>query len=286
MQGMEVEKAIITREAREWDAQAYAQGNKIQEIAAFKYLQKSAVDFSQTNVLDIGCGTGNISAEIAKTACKVHGIDASNNMIEYAKKTYGSIDNCSFEQCFAEDFVSQEKFNRATTFFCLHWIKDKQSLMEKVNGALEINGEFFGTHCSTSDPEPVHHTVFKKIFPTITAIYRYLQGADLGQATDYHIISDEEFKGLLSSNGFQVLSYEQQSFDIVMPKKEFENALWPVLLSRPFMQLMPDMAKKWVFNYLFNECIKNTDQKENGDLFIPAESWGTKVFHARKIANI
>ena len=60
-------------------------------------LQKSASDQlfdliqvkKNEDVLDIGCGTGNLTRRIAeKTSGKVAGIDASEGMIEQARRNY------------------------------------------------------------------------------------------------------------------------------------------------------------------------------------------------------
>jgi len=41
---------------------------------------------SESSILDIGCGPGHISCELAKVSKNVVGIDISENMLEYANK--------------------------------------------------------------------------------------------------------------------------------------------------------------------------------------------------------
>jgi ubiquinone/menaquinone biosynthesis C-methylase UbiE len=283
---MEEQQQITKREPREWDAQAYAKGNRTQQQAALHFLSELNIDFMNKKVLDIGCGTGNITEKIAKIAQKAHGIDASKNMIEYAQTTYGHNQNLSFEQCFAEDFATQKKFDTAVTLFCLHWIENKKAVIKKTNLALEINGNFFGTHQSTSDPEPLHLTVLKEMIPGLSTMLSFLQSMNWIQATEYHIISDEEFQQLLSQNGFEIVSYEQKSFDITISKQEIEDGIRPVLMSRPFMKIMPESIQEWFFNYYINKNLEKLTQKEDGNYLIPAAMWGTKVFHARKVKDI
>src|SRR5436190_1781220 len=90
LNGME-EKTI--REPREWNAQDYAKGNSFQERASLGFLKESNIDLSDKDIIDAGCGTGNISAIMAQKAKSVHGFDASANMINYARTTYGNIKN-------------------------------------------------------------------------------------------------------------------------------------------------------------------------------------------------
>src|SRR5579863_4924306 len=207
-------QGIKTADAsHEWDAQTYAQGNKIQEMEALHFLQDSGLDFIHKRVLDIGCGTGNISAKIAEKAAWVHGIDASKNMIDYAQKIYGDIPNLSFEYCFAENFATKEPYDTAVTFFCIHWIKDKNKALKNINQSLKENGDFFGTYQSTLDPEPFHLTVFKEMLPTVSTILPYVKGISEKQSVDFFVVSDEEFKKLLENNGFELISCEHKSMD-------------------------------------------------------------------------
>ena len=53
-------------------------------------------DVSEKTVLDIGCGNGHITREIAKRAGKVIGIDISPEMLEQARRLYEDVDNLQF----------------------------------------------------------------------------------------------------------------------------------------------------------------------------------------------
>ena len=39
-------------------------------------------------ILDVGCGTGHLTAEIAEHGATVHGVDASAEMIDSAREQY------------------------------------------------------------------------------------------------------------------------------------------------------------------------------------------------------
>jgi len=91
--------------------QEYARENFVQEAAALKLIKESGISFTNKNVLDIGCGTGNISNKLIEKfgTQHVHGFDASKNMIEYAQKTYtNSTEQLSFEYSFAEGFTTNK----------------------------------------------------------------------------------------------------------------------------------------------------------------------------------
>lgn len=281
-----MEQEQITRESLEWNAQAYAQGNTFQEIASLHFLQDSGIVLENKKILDIGCGTGNITAKIAETAKKIHGIDASKNMIEYAQEYYGNIQNISFEHSFAENFNTKKKYDLALSFFCLHWIQDKQKTLEKINLSLKTNGEFFGTHNSTSDPISLSLTVLQEMIPGFSYIYSFFKTMNWIEIGGYFIISDEKFQELLSATGFELISYEQKSFDIIMSRKDMENTIRPVLMSRPFIQKIPEKIREWFFKAFIDTTTKKLTQQEDGNYIIPEATWGTKIFHARKITNV
>src|SRR5258708_32116264 len=74
-----MEQSLITkpqREPREWDAQAYDEGNIFQTKAFLHFLEKNKIETENKIILDVGCGTGTIAANLAEKAIYVHGIDA------------------------------------------------------------------------------------------------------------------------------------------------------------------------------------------------------------------
>lgn len=76
------------------------------------------------NVIDIACGTGAQVFEIAKKAKRVVGIDISDSMIRYAKRTSLKMDinNTEFVVCDASnlDSFADNEFDVATMSLALH----------------------------------------------------------------------------------------------------------------------------------------------------------------------
>ena len=91
-------------------------------------------------VLDLGCGDGALTAEIARSVPRgsVIGIDASASMIETAGKTSGG--NVSFEIMDIDAMVFDERFDLIFSNATLHWVKDHRRLLGNCRRALAENG--------------------------------------------------------------------------------------------------------------------------------------------------
>jgi len=114
----------------------------------YSLLQKSAADTliklleigSGDDVLDLGCGTGNLTGKIRKvTDGKVTGIDPSKGMIREAIEKNRGFDT-SFEIKSAEEMDYKDCFD---VIFCnsvLQWFKDPQKSVENCYTALHKGG--------------------------------------------------------------------------------------------------------------------------------------------------
>lgn len=94
------------------------------------------------SVLDVGCGSGAITADIAKrTSGKVVGIDISEHLIELAKKNYAHLSNLSFEVANINDYVSSEKFDLVIAARTLQWVNNPAEIVQKMAGLLKKGGK-------------------------------------------------------------------------------------------------------------------------------------------------
>lgn len=94
------------------------------------------------SVLDVGCGSGAITADIAQRASgKVVGIDFSEHLIELAKKNYAHLPNLSFEVADINDYVSDEKFDLVIAARTLQWVNNPVEVVQKMVVLLKKGGK-------------------------------------------------------------------------------------------------------------------------------------------------
>lgn len=88
-------------------------------------------------ILDLGCGTGQLSAAIAKCGAKVTGIDSASEMIERARGNYPHL---QFEVADARQFRTPESYDAVFSNAALHWIKDADAVAVTIALSLRPSG--------------------------------------------------------------------------------------------------------------------------------------------------
>jgi trans-aconitate methyltransferase len=127
----------VTQEAR-WDANLYDQKHSfVWKMAAglLDLLDAKPGEF----ILDIGCGTGHLTAQIAATGARVTGIDFSPDMIGQARATHPSL---TFEVMDARELSLAEKFDAVFSNATLHWITDPEPAVASISSVLKPGGRF------------------------------------------------------------------------------------------------------------------------------------------------
>lgn len=88
-------------------------------------------------ILDLGCGTGHLTNQIARSGAEVIGIDISPEMIERARSNYPGI---RFEVADGANFHFEEPFDAVFSNAALHWIRDQRAAAACIWRALKPGG--------------------------------------------------------------------------------------------------------------------------------------------------
>lgn len=127
----------------EWDADQYARRSGLQKAMADEVLALLKFEGSE-RVLDVGCGDGKITAEIARRVPRgsVLGVDPSRDMIAFASVHFAGDDrsNLGFEVADARLLPYQAEFDRVVSFNALHWVKDQEAALRSIRAALKSDG--------------------------------------------------------------------------------------------------------------------------------------------------
>jgi 2-polyprenyl-3-methyl-5-hydroxy-6-metoxy-1,4-benzoquinol methylase len=200
-----------------------------QETHRFLLINQRAVEHTKKylhashTVLEIGCGTGNFSVELAEGVSMYHAIDISSGMLEIArsKAEARNIKNIAFRQstCF-DAALKKGSFNIILAYNVLQYFKDFRNTVERINELLTPGGIFISiTPCPGERMTPLARIVR---FP-ILLIYilikigfvpipymRYFRKSELEQA-----IQEGDFTLI----GIQNLGGPEESYFIAAKKK-------------------------------------------------------------------
>jgi trans-aconitate 2-methyltransferase len=127
-----------------WNATDYAK-NSANQYAWAKELFPKLELIGNEALLDIGCGDGKITAELAKCLPngRVVGIDSSAQMINLAKAAFSERDypNLAFELMDARKLTFHAEFDRIFSNAVLHWIVDQKAVLSGVARSLKPKGK-------------------------------------------------------------------------------------------------------------------------------------------------
>ena len=126
-----------------WDAEDYAKHSSAQLGWARELISKLNLNGDE-NILDIGCGDGKVTAEIAANVPNgsVVGVDNSESMIDLAETNYPATKypNLSFQLADAQKLPFEQKFEVVFSNAALHWVIDHIPVLEGIYKSLRPGG--------------------------------------------------------------------------------------------------------------------------------------------------
>ncbi|HZP25691.1 MAG TPA: methyltransferase domain-containing protein [Dehalococcoidia bacterium] len=90
-------------------------------------------------ILDVGSGTGHLTARIAESGAEAVGLDADADMIARARENYPA---CEFVQANAVSFAFEEPFDAVFSNATLHWVKPPEAAARCIATVLKPGGRF------------------------------------------------------------------------------------------------------------------------------------------------
>jgi trans-aconitate 2-methyltransferase len=123
----------------EWDASAYRRRSSLQAAMAAEVLPLLHLKGNE-RILDIGCGDGRITAEIASRVPRgsVLGVDSSGDMIRLASSHAET--NLRFAEADARILSFHHEFDVVVSFNALHWLPDQAAPLRGIHKALKRGG--------------------------------------------------------------------------------------------------------------------------------------------------
>lgn len=120
----------------EWNARLYE--DKHGFVAEYgKGLLKFVPHDPQQAILDLGCGTGTLTNELAARAGTVLGVDASPDMVAEAQRQFPKLE---FLVADALELAFEQQFDIIFSNAVFHWLPDHDLLLKNIRRALKPGG--------------------------------------------------------------------------------------------------------------------------------------------------
>ena len=163
-------------------------------------------------IIDLGCGTGALTAQIAAAGAEVVGIDASEAMIARARELYPHL---RFEVGKGEDFAVDTPVDAVFSNAALHWMLPPLAVAASVARALEPGGRFVAEMGGSGN-----------IATIVTAVYQALAEEGIPRErvrNPWYFPSIGEYASLLERAGLEVRF--MQLFDRPTPLDDCPNGI-------------------------------------------------------------
>ncbi len=145
------------------------------------------------NILDLGCGTADITRLISDTGANVVGIDSSLEMLEQGKIKYPGLDLRCVDVI---DMNYLNNFDSIISNAALHWVHDSVTAVKNMNHALKLGGNLvleFGGHGNINN-----------IQSSIINVLYNLGYKDNSRRKIWYFPTIGEYTSILENNGFNV----------------------------------------------------------------------------------
>lgn len=193
-------------------------------------------------ILDVGCGTGHLTAQIAQAGALVTGIDRSAEMIRQAKEKYPYL---RFQVMDAREIISPELCDAVFSNATLHWIREADRVIAGIARSLRPGGRFvaeFGGKGNTAQFLAAASRAWSRLG---------LAGA-MGLPWFYPSLG--EYAGLLERHGFEV-TYATL-FERPTPLEDGERGLrnWMEMFGSSFVEGLSDSQREQFYSTVEREA--------------------------------
>ena len=223
-----------------WSAEDYASNSTVQQKWARELIERLQLRGDE-RILDVGCGDGKITAEIARALPRgsAVGVDASQQMIEFANKTFPTSKNPNLEFYVmdARHIEFQRKFDLVFSNAALHWVDDHQAFLRGAASVLRPGGRLMVSCGGQGNAQDV----FVALRPEIKLkqwreFFRKMEAP-------YFFHSPEEYKKWLPRFGFETHGVKLAPKDATYEGAE-GFAAWVRTTWLPYTQRVPEEMRE------------------------------------------
>jgi trans-aconitate 2-methyltransferase len=215
-------------------------------------------------ILDVGCGTGQLTSEIAASGAQVVGLDQSPEMTAAASRNYPEI---RFEVGDIAAASYDSEFDAVFSNAALHWVKDQEGAIAAIARALKPGGRLVF--------EMGGHGNIAKLWRAMAQAMEELHVEDSGDMTPRYYPSIGEYAPMLEAQSLQVTF--AVLFDRPTPLEGCEQGL------RNWLNMFANAASKLISPPKYEELVLRIEELAHPALFNNGQ-WTVDYRRLRMIA--
>jgi SAM-dependent methyltransferase len=184
-------------------------------------------------ILDLGCGTGRLTAEIAATGAETLGIDSSLDMIGQARQNYPKL---KFQLADARTFTTAEPFDAIFSNAALHWIREARAAVQTIYRALKPGGRLVAEFGGKGNNAKV--------------IEALKEAGASDPLLTFYFPAIGEYAGILESEGFEVrfATLFDRPTELEDPVRGLEQ--WLLMFQQKALAAIPPQAREKAFRQI------------------------------------
>lgn len=217
----------------------------------------------EQSILDLGCGTGVLTAQLAELCDKIIGVDSSQSMIDKAEKQFNNIE---FRVCDALALPFENEFDIVFSNAVFHWISDHNTLLKNIHKVLKPQGLLVCEFGASGNIAAIENA-FVKVCNSLGYDYE----------PKFNFPTVDSFGRLLENNGFVIDRIYDYDRPTVLKDDEQGLVNWMKQFFASELAVMPEHLQAMVF--------EKVQELTRGILWNGAE-WVADYRRLRTIAHI
>lgn len=212
--------------AQYWDSKSYQRDTGFVSVYGedvLGWLEPKAGE----RILDLGCGDGFLTQKLVDAGATVVGVDLSESFVETAR--VGNIDAHVMD---GENLTFDKEFDAVFTNAAMHWMLDKQAVVDGVARSLKSGGRFAGEFGGFGN--------VAALLSTMRAVGDFMGGdPEIAQPGEYPTV--KAFTAMLEKGGFAV-----EDITTFYRPTPLPNAVrsWLEVMRKPFFEQFGDREEE------------------------------------------
>lgn len=243
----------------DWNSEQYMKFKGERTQPSVDLINRLGDDFKPKTVLDLGCGPGNSTFALYNKFknAKITGVDASENMLEKARKSY---DFLNFKKCFLPTGLNEidGRFDLIFSNACIHWIPEQKELLNSAFEKLNNGGKF-----AVQIPFIQQAPFYKLLY----AMINEEKWQKLQSINNFHNLMPDEYFDILASlsSDFEIW---QTTYYHRVPNFKSIIEWYRGSGLRPYLEALTNDEKQVFENELLEKIKNNYPVQKNGEIIL------------------